>query len=232
MQVIYSTTSSAANNLYTMIQNYCETTESTFVTNIPNFVQLAEERIYNTVQLPVTRQNVTGTMTLSNQYLQLPSTVGGVPVSWLSIFSVAVINPNNIVGNTSQAFLLNKDVNFVRQSYPDPTITGTPQHYAIFDSQTLLLGPTPDQNYAVEMHYQGYPASIVTATNTWLGNNFGEVLLYGAVREGYVYLKGETDIAQRYEQMYQEGLALLKQLGDGKDRRDAYRSGQVRDAVK
>jgi len=228
MQVIYSTSSSATNNLYTMIQNYCESSEASFVANIPNFVQLAEERIYNSVQLPVIRQNATGTMTSSNQYLQLPSVVGGVPVSWLSIFSLAVINPNNIVGNTSQLFLLDKDVNFIRQSYPDPTATGTPQHYAVFDSSTLILGPTPDQNYSVEMHYYGYPASIVTATNTWLGNNFGEVLLYGAVREGYVYLKGETDMAQKYDQMYQEGMALLKQLGDGKDRQDAYRSGQVR----
>jgi hypothetical protein len=228
MQVIYSTTSTAANNLYTMIQNYCESSETSFVANIPNFVQLAEERIYNSVQLPVIRQNVTGTMTSGNQYLQLPSTVGTTPVSWLSIFSVAVINPNNVVGNTSQAFLLDKDVNFIRQSYPDPTATGTPQHYAVFDSSTLILGPTPDQNYSVEMHYYGYPASIVTATNTWLGNNFGEVLLYGAVREAYVYLKGETDISQMYDKMYNEGMMLLKQLGDGKDRQDAYRSGQVR----
>ena len=228
MQVIYSTTSTAVNNLYTMIQNYCESSETSFVANIPNFVQIAEERIYNLVQLPVIRQNVTGTMTSGNQYLQLPATVGGVPVSWLSIFSVAVINPNNVIGNTSQSFLLDKDVNFVRQSYPDPTVIGTPQHYAIFDSQTLLLGPTPDLSYEVELHYYGYPASIVTATNTWLGNNFGEVLLYGAVREGYVYLKGEPDIAQKYEQMYQEGMILLKQLSDGKDRQDAYRSGQVR----
>ena len=221
MQVIYSTTSTAANNLYTMIQNYCESSEATFVANIPNFVQLAEERIYNTVQLPAIRKNSTGTMTAGNQYLQLPS-------DWLAIFSIAVINPNNIVGNTSQSFLLDKDVNFIRQSYPDPTITGTPQHYADFDYQTLILGPTPDQNYAVELHYFGYPTSIVTAGTTWLGSNFGEVLLYGAVREGYVYLKGETDMAQKYDQMYNEGMMLLKQLGDGKDRQDAYRSGQVR----
>jgi len=221
MQVIYSTTSTAANNLYTMIQNYCESSEATFVANIPNFVQLAEERIYNTVQLPAIRKNSTGTMTAGNQYLQLPS-------DWLAIFSIAVINPNNIVGNTSQSFLLDKDVNFIRQSYPDPTITGTPQHYADFDYQTLILGPTPDQNYAVELHYFAYPSSIVTAGTSWLGSNFGEVLLYGAVREGYVYLKGETDMAQKYDQMYNEGMMLLKQLGDGKDRQDAYRSGQVR----
>jgi hypothetical protein len=228
MQVIYSTSSTATNNLYTMIQNYCESSEPSFVANIPNFVQMAEERVYNSVQLPVIRQNVTGTMTAGSQYLQLPSTIDGIPISWLSIFSVAVINPNNIVGNTSQLFLLDKDVNFIRQSYPDPAATSTPQHYAIFDSHTLLLGPTPDQNYAVEMHYYGYPISIVTAGTSWLGSNFGEVLLYGAVREGYVYLKGETDMAQKYDQMYQEGMALLKQLGDGKDRQDAYRSGQVR----
>jgi hypothetical protein len=231
MQVIYSTTSSAANNLYTMIQNYCESSETSFVANIPNFVQLAEERIYNTVQLPAIRQNVTGNMTTGKQYLQLPTTIGAVPFSWLSIFSVAVINSTSNL-NAPQTFLLDKDVNFIRQSYPDMTVTGTPQHYAVFDSSTLLLGPTPDQNYLVELHYYGYPASIVTATNTWLGNNFGEVLLYGAVREAYVYLKGESDLSQMYDKMYNEGMALLKQLGDGKDRQDAYRSGQVRDKVK
>jgi hypothetical protein len=227
MQVIYSTTSSAANNLYTMIQNYCETTESTFVTNIPNFVQIAEERIYNSVQLPVVRQNVTGNMTSGNKYLQLPSTLNAVPISWLSIFSVAVINSTSNL-SASQSFLLDKDVNFIRQSYPDPSVTGVPQHYAVFDSSTLILGPTPDQNYLVELHYFAYPISIVTATTTWLGSNFGEVLLYGAIREAYLYLKGETEMAQRYEQLYQEGMMLLKQLGDGKDRQDAYRSGQVR----
>ena len=227
MQVIYSTTSSAANNLYTMIQNYCESSETSFVANIPNFVQLAEERIYNSVQLPVVRQNVTGNMTSGNKYLSLPSTLNAVPISWLSIFSVAVINSTSNL-NAAQSFLLDKDVNFIRQSYPDSSVTDIPQHYAVFDSSTLILGPTPDQNYLVELHYHAYPVSIVTATNTWLGNNFGEVLLYGAVREAYVYLKGESDMAQKYDQMYQEGMLLLKQLGDGKDRQDAYRSGQVR----
>ena len=221
MQVIYSTSSIAANNLYLMIQNYCQSTESSFVANIPNFVQVAEERVLNSIQLPATRVNVTGTMTAGNKYFTLPS-------NWLSTFSLAVINPNNILGNTSQLYLLDKDVNFIRQSYPDPTYQGTPQYYAIFDGNTMILGPTPDQNYAAELHYFAYPTSIVTAGNSWLGDNFGEILLYGSLREAYVYLKGEADLIQQYDARYQEALALLKQLGDGKDRQDAYRSGQVR----
>lgn len=221
MQVIYSTTSTAANNLYTMIQDYCATTETSFVAQIPNFVQLAEERIYNSVQLPAIRKNVTGTMTAGNKYLTLPT-------DWLSIFSIAVINPENTLGKTDQKFLIDKDVNFIRETYPNPAYQGTPQHYADFDSTTLILGPTPDVSYSVELHYFGYPTSIVSAGTSWLGNNFGEVLLYGAVREGYLYLKGEADLADRYNKMYDEGMILLKQLGDGKDRQDAYRSGQVR----
>jgi hypothetical protein len=216
-----------------MIQNYCESSEASFVANIPNFVQMAEERIYNTVQLPAIRQNATGTMTSGYQYLQVPNVINGVPVSWLSVFSVAIVSPNNVISGVNwgpQTFLLDKDVNFIRQAYPDPTVLGPPQHYAVFDQQTLILGPTPDQSYTVEMHYFGYPQSITVSSSgtTWLGNNYGQVLLYGAVREAYVYLKGETDMAQMYDKMYQEGIMLLKQLGDGKDRQDAYRSGQVR----
>jgi hypothetical protein len=219
--VTYSTSSTAANNLYLMIQNYCQSTETSFVDNIPNFVQVAEERVANSVQLPVMRKNATGTMTSGNPYFQLPP-------DWLSTFSLAVINPDNLLGNTSQFYLLDKDVNFIRQAYPDPTYTATPQYYAIFDSTTMILGPTPDASYSAEMHYFAYPESIVTAGTSWLGNNFGEVLLYGSLREAYTYLKGEQDIIANYEAKYQEGMGLLKQLGDGKDRQDAYRSGQVR----
>jgi hypothetical protein len=199
-----------------LIEQYCETTEQSFVDSIPTFVQLAEERIYNSVQLPAIRRNQTGTVTANNKYLSLPS-------DWLANFSLAVINADG-----SQDYLLNKDVDFIRQSYPSPTDTGVPQHYAIFDSSTFILGPTPDASYSVEMHYYYYPTSIVTAGTTWLSTNFASVLLYGAIREGYTYLKGEADVMQYYEQKYQESLMLLKQLGDGKDRRDAYRSGQVR----
>ena len=202
--------------LTTLIQQYCESTETTFVANIPTFVQLAEERIYNSVQIPAIRRNQTGTLSTNNKYLTLPS-------DWLATFSLAVINTDG-----SQEFLLDKDVNFVRQSFPSPTDTGKPQYYAIFDDNTFILGPTPDSAYSVEMHYYYYPTSIVTAGTTWLGDNFETVLLYGSLREAYTYLKGEADMMQYYDQKYQEALGLLKQLGDGKDRLDTYRSGQVR----
>lgn len=203
--------------LSTAIQDYVENTETSFVSQIPTFVQLAEERIYNSVQIPAIRKNVTGSLTSGVKYLQLPS-------DWLATFSLAVINP---VTN-AQSFLLNKDVNYIREAYPDPDDTGTPQHYGQFDANTLILGPTPDLSYSMELHYYYYPQSIVTAGTSWLGDNFETVLLYGAIREAYVYMKGEQDMINNYEAKYQESLGLLKVLGDGKDRRDAYRSGQVR----
>jgi len=150
-----------------------------------------------------------------------------LPSDWLSTFSMAVIDP--VTGEYE--YLLNKDVNFIRASYPLPTTSGKPKYYAIFDNNTMLLGPTPDTGYTTELHYYYYPASIVTAGTSWLGENFETVLLYGAIREAYVYLKGEQDLMNYYEQKYQESLALLKRLGDGLDRQDAYRSGQVRDRV-
>ncbi len=206
--------------LTTLIQQYCESTETSFVANIPTFVQLAEERVYNSVQIPAIRKNATGVMTAANKYMSLPS-------DWLSTFSMAVIDP--VTGEYE--YLLNKDVNFIRASYPLPTTLGKPKYYAIFDNNTMLLGPTPDTGYTTELHYYYYPASIVTAGTSWLGENFETVLLYGAIREAYVYLKGEQDLMNYYEQKYQESLALLKRLGDGLDRQDAYRSGQVRDRV-
>jgi hypothetical protein len=203
--------------LSTLIQDYCESTETSFVANIPTFVQLAEERIYNTVQIPAIRKNVTGAMTSGNQYMSLPS-------DWLSTFSMAVIDPTT----GEYEYLLNKDVNYIRAAYPGPSSTGKPKYYAIWDDDFMLLGPTPNAAYVSELHYYYYPPSIVTNTTSWLGDNFENVLLYGAVREGYTYLKGEQDIMNYYEQKYQEALAQLKRLGDGLDRQDAYRSGQVR----
>lgn len=200
-----------------LIQDYCESTEQSFVANIPTFVQLAEERIYNSVQIPAIRKNVTGTMTQNFQYFQLPS-------DWLSTFSLAVIDP--VTGEYE--YLLNKDVNFIRASYPPPNSYGKPKYYAIWNNASMILGPTPDANYTAELHYYYYPASIVTAGTSWLGDNFETVLLYGSIREAYTYLKGEQDMMQYYEQKYQEALAQLKRLGDGLDRQDAYRSGQVR----
>jgi len=208
--VIYS-------QLSQLIQDYCQSTETSFVANIPTFVQLAEERIYNSVQIPAIRKNVTGTMTQNFQYFQLPT-------DWLSTFSLAVIDP--VSGEYE--YLLNKDVNFIRASYPPPNSYGKPKYYAIWNNASMILGPTPDQAYTAELHYYYYPASIVTAGTSWLGDNFETVLLYGSLREAYIYLKGEQDMMQYYDQKYMEALSQLKRLGDGLDRQDAYRSGQVR----
>lgn len=200
-----------------LIQDYVQSTETSFVANIPTFVEVAEQRIYNTVQLPALRKNVTGAMSSGNQYMSLPS-------DWLSTFSMAVID--NVTNEYE--YLLNKDVNFIRASYPTVAATGKPKYYAIFDAGTMLLGPTPNGNYTAELHYYYYPVSITTAGTSWLGDNFDSVLLYGSLREAYTYLKGEADMVTYYEQKYQEALGQLKRLGDGLDRQDAYRSGQVR----
>ena len=203
--------------LTTLIQQYCESTETSFVANIPTFVQLAEERVYNSVQIPAIRRNQIGTLSINNKYLTLPS-------DWLATFSLAVIDPDT----GAQEFMLDKDVNFIRQSYPSPDDVGVPKYYAIFDDNTLILGPTPDYAYQVEMHYYYYPQSIVTAGTSWLGDNYENILLYGALREAYTYLKGEADLMANYEAKYQEAVQQLMRLGDGLNRRDSYRSGQVR----
>jgi len=199
------------------IQDYTETNEALFVQNIPTFVQIAEERIYNAVQLPAIRRNVLGYVTAGDKYLSLPP-------DYLATFSLAVIDSDT----GDQEFLLDKDVNFIRQAYPNPNDRAKPQYFAQFAPFTFILGPTPDKNYQVELHQYYYPESIVTANNTWLGDNFETVLLYGALREAVIFQKGEQDMVSYYEQKYQESLALLKVLGDGKDRRSAYRDGQVR----
>lgn len=198
------------------IQSY---TENTFQTaDIDTFIQQVEQRIYNAVQLPALRKNVTGTTTLGNKYLAIPS-------NWLSTFSLAVINADN-----EYLYLLNKDVNFIRQSFPDTDVDfyGVPQYYAVFDNTSFIMGPTPDDNYAVELHYFYYPESITTAGTSWLGDNFSSTLLYGSLLEAYTYMKGEADVIAQYQKRYDDAMFLLKQLGDGKDRQDAYRSGQVR----
>jgi hypothetical protein len=198
------------------IQSY---TENQFATvDINTFIQQAEQRIYNMVQLPALRKNVTGTTTSGNKYLSIPA-------GWLSTFSLAVINADN-----EYKYLLNKDVNFIRQAYPDTDsdFYGEPEYYAVFDNSAFILGPTPDANYDIELHYFYYPESITTANTTWLGDNFSSALLYGSLLEAYTYMKGEADVIAQYQKRYDEAMALLKQLGDGKDRQDAYRSGQVR----
>jgi hypothetical protein len=185
---------------------------------IDTFIKQAEQRIYNTVQLPALRKNVTGNCTISNKYLAMPS-------DWLSMFSLAIIRADG-----TQEYLLNKDVEFIRSAFPDPTDIGEPSHYAIFDNNTMILGPTPDASYNMEMHYYGYPTSIVDSLTgtTWLGDRFDSALLYGSLLEAYTFMKGEQDVIAVYKSRYDEALALLKALGDGKDRQDTYRTGQVR----
>ena len=197
----------------------------TSVEQVNTFITQAEQRIYNTIQFPSLRKNVTGTMTASNKYLACPS-------DFLAVYSMAVVNTN-----ASYTFLLNKDVNFIREAYPTPTDTGTPAYYALFGpvstneaELTFILGPTPDAAYTMELHYFYYPESITTTTSgtTWIGDNIDSVLLYGSLVEGYTFMKGEADMIGLYEKKYQDAMMLAKRLGDGMERRDAYRSGQAR----
>ena len=208
------------------IQAYTENTEADFIAEIPVFVQQAEQRIYNSVQFPSIRKNVTGSTSANNKYL-------GCPDDFLAVYSMAVID-----GTGAYEYLLNKDVNFIRQAYPQPTDTAIPKYYALFGSQTnnvneltFILGPTPNATYSVELHYYYYPESIVTASTTWLGDNFDSVLLYGSLVEAVTFMKGEADMVALYDGKYKEALALAKRLGDGMERQDAYRSGQYRQAV-
>jgi hypothetical protein len=192
-------------------------------TQLDTFIKQAEQRIYNTVQFPTLRRNVTGFTSPNNKYLACPN-------DFLSVYSMAVIDSTG-----SYEYLLNKDVNFIRQAYPQPTDTGLPRYYALFgpsyynsNELTFILGPTPDILYNVELHYFYYPESIVTANTTWLGDNFDSVLLYGSLVEAYTFMKGEDDMVKLYNQKYMEALQLAKRLGDGLERSDAYRSGQAR----
>jgi len=225
--------------LVTAIQTYTENTFPTTTladgstvsstTQINRFIEQAEQRIYNSVQFPSLRKNVTGNVTSANKYLSCPD-------DFLSTYSLAVVD-----GDGKYEYLLNKDVNFIRQAYPNPTTdTGIPKYYALFgptvnsgtvtNELSFIVGPTPDASYTVELHYYYYPASITTASTTWLGDNFDTVLLYGSLVEAYTYMKGEQDIMAFYDIKYKEALALAKRLGDGLERSDAYRSGQYREA--
>jgi hypothetical protein len=230
--------------LYASIQSYTENQfPETYLadgsavsteTQINTFIKQAEQRIFNTVQFPSLRKNVTGTTTLNNKYLSAPS-------DFLAVYSLAVIDATG-----AYEYLLNKDVNFIRQAYPQPTDTSIPRYYALFgptttndpspvitDEISFILGPTPDAAYSVELHYYYYPESITTAADgrTWLGDNFDSVLLYGSLVEAYTFMKGETDMVSLYNAKYAEALAMAKRLGDGMERQDAYRSGQYRQAV-
>ena len=199
---------------------------------INRFIEQAEQRIYNSVQFPSLRKNVTGAVTVNNKYLSCPD-------DFLAPYSLAIYP----YGGGSYIYLLNKDVNFMREAYPSPTDTGTPKYYALFgptvsgatitNELSFILGPTPDTAYSAELHYYYYPESITVASSgqTWLGDNFDTVLLYGSLVEAYTFMKGEPDLIALYDGKYKEALGLAKRLGDGMERQDAYRSGQYRQAV-
>jgi len=197
---------------------------------VDTFIKQAEQRIYNTVQFPSIRKNVTGTTTVNNKYLSSPG-------DFLAVYSIAVIDP--VTGEYE--YLLNKDVNFIRQAYPSPTDTGKPEYYALFGPTTtnnispvitnelsFILGPTPNAAYSVELHYYYYPESIVTAGTSWLGDNFDSVLFYASLLEAAAFMKSDNDTIANYEKRYNEALMLAKRMGDGMERSDAYRSGQFR----
>ena len=204
-------------NLKANIQDICE---NTFTDDqLALFTDQAEQKIYNTVQIPALRRNVSGALTSGNKYLSTPT-------DFLYTYSLAVLDSSSV-----HTFLINKDVNFIREAYPNPATTGVPVHYAYFDEDSFILGPTPNAALNVELHYGYYPESIVTAGTTWLGDEFDSALLNGALLEAIRFIKGEQDMVANYEKLYVPAIGLLKNLGDGKLREDAYRAGQYRQAV-
>lgn len=231
------------NELFIQVKNYLQndfptdtwtdvagtgTTSSTGTEQIDFFIKQAEERIYNTVQIPALRKNVTGLAQQGNKYVTCPN-------DFLSVFSMAVVD-----GSGNYEYLLNKDVNFIRAAYPSPTDEGLPKYYALFGPEVInlsptnelsfILGPTPDDTYTIELHYYYYPESIVDSANgrTWLSDNYSPVLLYGTIVEAYTFLKGETDLIAVYDKQYQSALMQLNRLGTGLERGDAYRDGQAK----
>lgn len=204
-------------DLKTNIQDICENTFTD--AQLAMFTEQAEQKIYNSVQIPDLRRNQTGAVTSGNKYLVYPTDL-------LYVYSLAVED-----GSGNYSYLLDKDTNFIREAYPNASSTGLPKHYAFFDETAFILGPTPDANYTVELHYGYYPESIVTAGTTWLGDEFDSALLNGALVEAIRFMKGEPDMVALYEKMYAQAVLLLKNLGDGKMRQDTYRSGQVRKEV-
>tara|TARA_R100000773_G_scaffold31474_1_gene26869 strand:+ start:2727 stop:3362 length:636 start_codon:yes stop_codon:yes gene_type:complete len=198
------------------IKDYTENTETTFVSQIPTFVRQAEERINRSVLVPELRKNVNANTTSSNRFLAVPS-------DFLAVFSLAVID-----GSSNYHFILPKDVNFIREAYPATGTTGQPEYYAIFDSSNFILAPTPNSNYSVQLHYYYDPASIVTSSTSWYGDNAESALLYGSLLEAYTFMKGEQDVLALYQARYEEAISQLYNLGKGLNRADSYRNGESR----
>ena len=198
------------------IKEYADNTETTFVNNIPNFVRQTEERIYRSILIPELRKNVTTSLTTSNRFLAKPT-------DFLAVFSIAVVD-----GSSNYSFLLPKDVNFIREAYPATATSGLPVYYSLFDGDNFLIAPTPDSTYTVQLHYYYDPPSIVTSSTSWLGDNAEATLLYGTLVEAYTFMKGEADIISFYKTRYDEAMAGLQQLADGRNKRDSYRNGEPR----
>jgi hypothetical protein len=204
-------------NYTELTTNIQDITENTFTADqLAMFVQQAEQSIYNSVQFPALRKNATATLTTGNKYL-------ATPADFLWTYSLAVED-----GSGEYVYLINKDVNFIRDAYPNSSTQGLPKHYAYFSDDSFILGPTPDSTYTVEMHYGYYPESIVTANTTWLGDEFDSALLNGALVQALRFMKEEPDIIDNTNKLYLQAINLLKVLGDGKLREDTYRSGQFK----
>ena len=198
------------------IKEYTDNAETTFVNNIPNFVRQTEERIYRSILIPELRKNVTTSLSTSNRFLAKPT-------DFLAVFSIAVVD-----GSSNYSFLLPKDVNFIREAYPATATSGLPVYYSLFDGDNFLIAPTPDSTYTVQLHYYYDPPSIVTSSTSWLGDNAESALLYGSLLEAYSFMKGEPDIVGFCKTRYEEALASLQQLADGRNKRDSYRNGEPR----
>jgi len=200
--------------------SWTEDTSDAFAAEIPVFVEQVEQIVYQAIDFPALRKNVTGNVTANNKYLTMPT-------DFISVFSLAVILPTG-----EYQYLLNKDVNFIREAYPTPTTTGVPKFYGLFDANTTILGPTPTSSYDMELHYSYYPESLVTAGTTWLSNTYDPVYLYGCLMLSAIWHKGEQDLIKNYDDRFNAAMEEAKQLGDGKLRQDVYRSNQYRQAVK
>ena len=198
------------------IKEYTDNTETTFVSNIPNFVKQTEERIYRSILIPELRKNVTTSLSTSNRLLAKPT-------DFLAVFSIAVVD-----GSSNYSFLLPKDVNFIREAYPATATSGLPVYYSLFDGDNFLIAPTPDSTYTVQLHYYYDPPSIVTSSTSWLGDNAETALLYGSLLEAYSFMKGEPDIVSFCKTRYEEALASVQQLADGRNKRESYRNGEPR----
>tara|TARA_R110000824_G_scaffold36774_6_gene113851 strand:+ start:3017 stop:3655 length:639 start_codon:yes stop_codon:yes gene_type:complete len=209
----------AYTDLKQSIQDYTQNSETTFVAEIPFMVKQVEDRIQHLVQLPMFRKTSTGVMTSSNRFLSSPT-------DFVSVYSLAVLN-----GSSEYSFLLNKDVDFIREAFDAVSTTALPRFYALWDHDTFLLGPTPNSGYTSQLNYFYKPESIVTAENTWLGDEAPAAMLYGCLVEAYTFMKGEADLLALYDTRFKEALVKLKELGDGKNRMDNYRAGQVRMSV-